>query len=532
MTVSRKAVVDYLDRRFESFEWIKKVPPEQILRELSKFKVRPVFRTDPWRHQLQCFFLAMTRPEFLFLLDMGGGKTKLILDIITQLIRERRIRRALVGVPRAAVLDGWVDGVAAHTDLEAWPVTATDIEEKWEQLANPRGDITIVDYQSLSLAVTVKRAARAKPGSGKRKAGNELAIDRDRIRHLNSLYDFTNWDESQYLANHNSLWYAVAHKLSAATNHTHATTGTLLNRDLEAAWAQFSIVDKGETFGPTLGLFRAAFFDTKVHPFKGIQYVPRAVMSHDFHRMLQHRSIAYTEEEIDAGLPPKHEIPMVLKMGTEQREHYLRALEGVINSSKGSAEIKESQWFRMRQISSGYLAWEDGNGSHKLVFKENPKLIALRRVLDEIGHRKLVVVYQYTETGRMIHDWLRAQDIGVAWYYGGTKDKGATKRRFVGTSVGACQVFLMNFASAGTGTDGLQAVSSSMFMYETPTSPMERRQTVKRLWRPGQSQTVRIWDPILERGLDAKILRSLKEGADFAEKFMTGKGLKNLLTGD
>lgn len=530
MNISRRAVADYLDRRFESFDWIKKVPPDQIRDELARFKVPPRFKVDPWPPQLACFFLAMTRPEFLFLLDMGAGKTKLILDIVSQLFRERRVRRALIGVPRAAVLESWVDATAEHSDLEPWPVTATSIDEKWGQLSNPRGDITIVDYQSLALAVTVKRKASKRPGG--KKSDNELALDKDKMEQLRGLYDFSNWDESQYLGNHNSLWYTVARRISHQCLHSHATTGTLIDRDLEAAWAQFNIIDRGETFGPNLGLFRAAFFETKMHPFRGLQYIPRAGMSGDFHRMLQHRSIAYTEAEIDANLPPKHEEVMVMKMGTEQREHYLRALDGVINSSKGDVNIKESQWFRMRQILSGYLAWEDGNGAHKLVFKENPKLIGLQRALDLVGHHKLVVVYQYTETGRMIYEWLRERGIGVAWYYGGTKDKGATKRRFTETSVGACQVFLMNFASAGTGTDGLQRVSSAMYLYETPTSPRERRQVVKRLWRPGQTRPVRIWDPVLERGLDAKILRSLKEGADFAEKFMTGKGLRNLLTGD
>jgi hypothetical protein len=83
MLISRRAVAEYLERDLNSYVWMKKLPLEKIERELSYLKVRPRFKTVPWLHQLVCFYICLCEPRFLLLLDMGTGKTKIILDVLT-----------------------------------------------------------------------------------------------------------------------------------------------------------------------------------------------------------------------------------------------------------------------------------------------------------------------------------------------------------------------------------------------------------------------------------------------------------------
>lgn len=134
MTVSRRAVAEFMDRDFDNFTWTKRLTRGALLRELDGLRVPPRFKTDPWLHQLACFYIGMSMPYFMFLLDMGLGKSKLIMDLFTQRVREKRATRALVGVPRLINLASWEDDIKLHSDHEPWIVLPGEIEEKRERL--------------------------------------------------------------------------------------------------------------------------------------------------------------------------------------------------------------------------------------------------------------------------------------------------------------------------------------------------------------------------------------------------------------
>jgi len=71
MIISRRSIQSFLNRKLDSYVWMKRLKEQALLEELSKFRVKPKFKTTPWLHQLVCFYLGMCNPEFLFLLDMG-----------------------------------------------------------------------------------------------------------------------------------------------------------------------------------------------------------------------------------------------------------------------------------------------------------------------------------------------------------------------------------------------------------------------------------------------------------------------------
>lgn len=515
MPVSKAAIQDFLDRDFDDWRWMKSLVREQIERELQRLRVRPVFRTKSWLHQLVAFWIALHNPRFLFLLDMGLGKTKIIADVFTQLLRERKAVRALITVPRLINIDSWAEDLDRHSDLEPMLVDCQDIEEKRERLLNPgKAEITVIDYQGLHWALC-------------RKEGRKLVRDDKLVRRAQGLYDFIGIDEIHKLSNHDNLWHGLMNQLTKTADFAYGATGTLFGKDVQALWAQFKLIDRGETFGENLGIFRASFFTLKNKAWKQ-EYVFDKHKDRKLHRMLQHRSLRYEEDEV-LDLPKRVPMRKVVDMGAEQRGHYDRALEGLIDAG-GSLSALDAQWLRMRQIASGYLAWKDDNGAHVIRFKENPKLDWLEAKIEEMGDSKLVVCHDYTETGAMISDRLKAMGVDHVWYYGGAKDKSALRRRFLEDP--KCRVMVMNSESGGTGNDGLQKVARYMIFYETPTPPTTRKQTEKRIHRPGQGKRVFIWDIIADRSLDGGILAQIKAGVDVHADVVNGKppGKKFFLT--
>lgn len=516
--ISKRAVQAYLGREFSSFEWMKRLPREVLLAEMARFKVPPKFKTEDWLHQLVCHYIGMCEPRFLFLLDMGLGKSKIISDLVTQALRERRLNHALVLVPRLVNIDSWGDALADHSDLEANLVTVEEIEAKRELLLRPTGDITVIDYMGLQWALS--RKVKGKKGA------NKLEPDPALVAKAQRLYNFLGIDESHKLRNPDSLWFSLVDQLSATSRQVYATTGTLFGRSPEELWPQFKLVDRGETFGENKGLFHGAFFKAKQSPWKGAVFEYDKSKTRLLNRMIAHRSVRYDEDEV-SDLPPlmRHKIQM--DMGVDQNEHYLRALEGIINAG-GDPRALEAPWIRMRQLTSGYLKWRDANGDHLLHFKHNPKLEMLVRLVDEaIGSSKVIVCYDYTDTGALICKRLKAEGINHEWFYGGTKDKPGSRRRFLNDP--ECKVFVMNSEAGGTGNDGLQKVARYMIFFESPSPVITRKQTEKRIHRPGMGGQAFIYDLVMRKTVDAGILKALGEGRDLYDDVMRGK--KNGLLG-
>lgn len=339
-------------------------------------------------------------------------------------------------------------------------------------------------------------------------------------------YDFIALDESHLLSappgakagGRDGLWFSILRMLTRDAHACFGSTGTLFGKDPTDLWSQFYLIDRGETFGENLGIFRTSFFDQEQTGF-GAKWVYDRSKALALNRMLQHRSIRYESAEMH-DLPLRVPRRRALKMAGEQREHYMRALEGLINASGELRECK-AQWLRMRQICSGYIAWTDETGDHAVRLKENPKLDWLEGKLDEMGDSKVVVSHEFTESGRMVTEMLARRGIDHVWLWGGAKDKTGLRRRFLDDP--RCRVMVMNSAAGGTGNDGLQKVARYMVFYESPTSPTARIQTEKRIHRPGQPERSFVWDPVMDRSLEGGILASIAEGVDVHDCVVNGK---------
>ena len=214
---------------------MKKLTREQIMRELRSMRVVPKFKTEPWLHQLVCFYIGLTYPRFLFLLDMGLGKCRILADLITQTQRERKLEGALITVPRLINIDSWIDDLGVHSDLEPWPVNVPDVDEKWERLIQPRGDVTLIDYQGLHWALCKKTTIKHK---GKR-ARVGLVRDDKRVAQLMKRYNWIGIDESHKLKSHDNLRFGIMNQITKLAEFVYASTGTLFGKEVEDLWSQF-----------------------------------------------------------------------------------------------------------------------------------------------------------------------------------------------------------------------------------------------------------------------------------------------------
>lgn len=523
--IKKGAVSEYLKQDLDSFTWLKHLPRQTILDEFKYFKVKPVFKGhERWTHQLVSFYIGCCCDDFLFLLDMGLGKSAIILDILTQKVREKKVKKAFITVPRLINLGSWENDILQHSDFE--PILADgSIEEKWIHLIEAKGDLAIIDYPGLQLALT--KRAPVKNDRGKIVKGKyKLVRDDSKVAQLRKIYNFFAIDESHKAKNKDALRFSLLRALTGRADYRYASTGTLFGRKPEDIWPQFLLIDRGETFGDTIGLFREAFFNPVSNGF-GTKYEFNKGMYRPLYRFLQHRSIRYTEQEVpEVELPARVVRRITVRFADDQREHYLRAVQGLIDA-RGSLREIDSAFIRMRQIAAGYLQWSDEDGKHLVSFTENWKLQALEKIIEESGESKVVVSTEYTQSGQLVADLCLNLGHKYEWLHGGAKDAVRMVNRFIQDP--DIKVFIMNSESGGTGTDGLQKVARHLVFYESPASPITRTQTLKRVHRPGQLHRTFIWDIVLEKSIDLRILSLIEEGKNLYDNIVNGRISRNEL---
>lgn len=499
MLLSQRAREKYISRKFRSFTWMKDLSEKDLKEALSKERLRPRFKTAPWLHQLVCFYIGLCEPRFLFLLDMGAGKSKILMDLLTHHIRTKRAQRGLVVVPRLINIGSWQEDVERHSDLKVCMVSMESIEEKWKALSTSDADLLLIDYQGLTLALS------------KKKKGGGLSLDQKKVQQLAKRLDFVGVDEIHKVKNHQSLWFRTVDSLASKVTFCYGTTGTLFGKDPEDLWSQFHLVDHGDTFGDNLGLFRATFYSTKPHPWKREERTFIKSTAPLLNRMIQNYSIRYNEREFST-VPEPIFVRRNLPLTNDQREAILQALDGFLGCGDDLQEM-DSQWFRMRQIAAGYMGWSDEYGDHVKPFKETPKIDLLESILEDAGDSKVVISYEYTDTARLIiSKLLEPHKIGYRWLWSGTKDPIQARKDFLTKE--DVRVFLMNSESGGTGVDGLQKVSRYLVLFESPSSPITRKQVIKRIHRPGQEERAYVYDLVAKGTPDVTILESVSEGID------------------
>jgi SNF2 family DNA or RNA helicase len=167
------------------------------------------------------------------------------------------------------------------------------------------------------------------------------------------------------------------------------------------------------------------------------------------------------------------------------------------------------------------LSDEDGIKS-TIRLASSPKLEALIQKMGEIGSEKVVLFYEFTASGDLICDRLKAEKISFVRLWSGTEDKQGDFSKFLSTAKNSPRVLVAQWRLGGTGLDKMQSVSKYVMFFESPVSPIQRRQCEKRVHRIGQEQAVTVFDFCVEKSVDLKILEYIKEGKDLFDAIMDG----------
>ncbi len=395
----------------------------------------------------------------------------------------------------------------------------TGNREQREEVLDSEFDVLVCTYMGWMM-MTCEKAKVRKRGSKKKKMG--LKPGR-KLEKLAARFQFVCYDEpTVYLQNEGSTSFRVFRRFLKCAPYRYSLTGTPFGKDPAALWAQFYLVDKGETLGDTLGLYRGAFFTETINAWTGYpEYKFDERKKKLLMRRLRHGSIRYSEGEC-LDLPESVDISKPVIWPEETWAYYVKLLNK-IRDEKHDVGRRENLYIRMRQLCSGYLKTKDAKGGDvEIVFAENPKLEVLEQMVQELPEgRKMVVFHIYKRTGQLICERLKALRVPHVWIYSGTKPSVRdTLEERVNDPADALRVVVASEA-AGYGLN-LQGANWVWF-FESPSDPKMRKQMEKRVDRQGQTRRTFIVDCYVRNSIESKILRGLREGYDLHDAVVDGR---------
>lgn len=459
-----------------------------------------IFKTTPYDHQVTALERSLNRGSYGFFMEMGTGKSKVLIDTISNLHLEGKIDFALIIAPKG-VYRNWVSKeIPEHLPDE--------IERRvirWVSSANKEqeAEIKSVGKSFGGLTIFVMNVEAFSSLKGKQ-AGEWLAM-KFGSRGLIGI------DESTTIKNHKAKRTKSLIKIASAFRYRRLLTGSPVTKSPMDVYAQCEFLGPRLLGCDSYYAFQARYAVTQ----------KRKMGAHSFEQIVGYRNlddlswridqIAYRVLKKDClDLPEKTYTARYVSMTDEQAKMYedirAEAYTLIDGLELVSAPVVITKLLRLQQILSGHLRTDDGE---LVTFKSN-RMDALLEIMAEHGG-KAIIWSRFRHDIIAITDALKKEygDDAAASYFGDTadEDRNDIVRNFQNPDH-PLRFFVGNPSTAGY---GLTLTEANLVVYYANSFDLEHRlQSEDRAHRIGQKNPVLYIDLITEKTIDEKIVSALR----------------------
>ena len=342
------------------------------------------YLVPPWKHQLQAIERAVPRRDFGLFFEMGAGKTMTAINVLRHwYVEEKRVLRTLVLGP-PIVLHNWKREFAMHSKV-ADKVVVLEGTGKKRALAvdtyrklhgNKAGAVFVTNYESLLMPDVFERLMAWEP---------EVIV----------------FDESHKLKSMTAKRTKLGIKLADVAKRRLILTGTpILNTPMDI-FAQYRVMDQGETFGKNFFVFRAQYFYDKNAGMPKDKHFPlwltRPGALEELNKKIQPSSMVVKKADC-LDLPPLVRQTVTVELSKEQEKLYAamkKDFVAYVQDKACVAQLAITKALRLQQIVSGFVTLEgqDGEDRTNVGIKDNPRAAALKELLSDIAPHSKVIVW-------------------------------------------------------------------------------------------------------------------------------------------
>jgi len=461
------------------------------------------FKTRPFGHQREGLSRSRDKTSFAFLMEMGTGKTKLVIDEAGILFSEGKIDTMLVLAPKGVYLN-WRDSeIPIHMSVEhrvaVWQAGGGNKDNQAKLVSITKGTglrIVIMNIEALGSGTKALRYA-------------EKFLDSGRC--------YMTVDESTLIKNPTANRTKRVTALGSKADYRRIMTGSPVTRSPLDLWSQFAFLGSGLIGPSSFYAFRGkhAVMQRKVFGGRSVDVVVGYKNVDELGQRLERHSFRVTKDEC-LDLPPKVYTRHSVQLTTEQEKLYTslkRSAFAMIEDGTISADSAITIILRLHQIVCGHVT--DDDGDVRLV--DSNRVSSLVDILR--GASGDVVVWaKYRLDIEQICTALREEfgDDSVAEFHGGnTNTRSEDVARFKNDP--DCRFMV----SSEAGAYGNTWINASTNVYFSNSYDLEKRmQSEDRTHRSGQTASCQYIDMVAEGTVDEKIIQALRDKRNIADKIV------------
>ena len=474
------------------------------------------FKTKPYEHQLKALEKSWASDTYALFMEMGTGKSKVLVDNIAMLYDRGAIKGALIVAPK---------GVYKNWDQIEFPVHLPDHVEHtkvlWEPTITKKKqaelDTLFDDKGDLKILIMNVEAFSTTKGLDFARSFLNIFVGRALI----------GIDESTTIKNPTAKRTKNILKLADLAKYRRILTGSPVTKSPLDLFSQCEFLDPYHLGHASYYSFRARYANMVKRNFGGrqVQLVVSYRRLDELSDILDKFSYRVLKEDC-LDLPEKVFTKRLVELTPEQDKAYKQmkqmALAMLDNGEVMTTVNVMTQLMRLHQITCGHFKADDGTTTAL----KNNRIDALMQLLEET-EGKVIIWANYREDIKNIVESLKKAygEASTVEYHGGVdatlrqdniaqfQEKNSPTRYFVG--------------NAQTGGYGITLTSANTVVYYSNSYDLEKRlQSEDRAHRIGQTGSVTYVDLIAENTVDDKIVKSLRSKINIANEIM-GEDIKD-----
>ena len=469
------------------------------------------FKTKPYAHQLTALEKSWNKENFAYFMEMGTGKTKVLIDNLAMLYDKGKVDSALIIAPKGVVKTWYEQELPTHLPdhIEKvsvlWQANITKgQQEKLDSLFETGSPlhILVMNVEALSTDKGVKFA----------------------FKFLNSHKCLMAIDESTTIKTPTARRTKNIIKLGEYSKYRRIMTGSPITKNPLDLYSQCEFLDPYLLDFSSYYAFRNRYAEMKTMHIRGrsIQVIDKFQNLSELSDTVKEFSYRVLKEDC-LDLPPKNFVTRHITLTADQKKVYeqmKKAAIAVLNGKVTTTVTVLTQLMRLHQITCGYVTADDGSTQSV----ESNRIKELMSILEEVDGKVIIWAnYQMSVSDIIKNLTKKYGEDSYVHYYGLTpqEDRQDNIRKF--QSDPKCRFIV---GTPATGGYGITLTAANTVIYYSNGYDLEKRlQSEDRAHRIGQKKNVTYIDLICEDTVDEKIVEALKKKINIASEVM-GEELK------
>jgi len=466
------------------------------------------FKTKPYGHQLDALEASWNKEVFAYFMEMGTGKSKVLLDNAAILYDKGEINALLLIAPKG-VYKNWYDSeipthLPDHVDkrIVLWKTSDKSIKQK--KLLN-----TLFETGS-DLRILIMNVESFSSGDGSDFAYKFLSA------HPKSMIAI---DEATTIKTPTTNRTKKIIALRSMCKYRRILTGSPVTKSPLDLYSQCQFLDPWLLGYESYTAFKARHAETRKILVNGRHI--EIVTGYRHLQELSDKVVSFSKrilKEDCLDLPAKTYVKHYVELTDEQKKLYKQMKKEAIaflNGKMQSTATVMTQFMRLHQITCGHFTADDGT----IQDLPSSRLSELMSILENIEGKTIIWSHYTHDVKRIIEEIKKVYgEDSVVDYFGetDTDSRSANIKKFQNDD--KCRFFV---GTTHTGGYGITLTAGSNMIYFSNGYDLEKRQQSEaRIDRIGQTKKMTYIDIMAQDTIDERIVKALRKKVNIANAIM------------